>query len=222
MNQNKQCNKCIIMKDDSEFRKNRRVCKDCERESGREYRRSNDKAKIWATNNKDKMKELQSNWHQQNKERINEKFVDRYNNDIEFKIKKNTHRRLLDLINKNKTTKHYLGTEFSFIKEWLSFSFTPEMSWDNYGTFWHIDHVIPLNTFNIVNEEEQLIAFNWTNLMPYKKEDNLSKHDNIVPEQIKVHLSNLIKFHKLKNIEINDSIIKLFAKHLVAGTPLEL
>ena len=50
----------------------------------------------------------------------------------------------------------------------------------------------------------------------------MSKHDSIIPKQIKKHIENLKKFFKLKDLEIDQEYIKLFAKHLVAGTPLEL
>lgn len=218
----KKCVKCPNIKLLSEFRGNRNKCKECEKEEGRIYRHSNDKAKVWAENNKEKMKELQSNWYQNNKDRINNKFNDRYSNDPEFKIKKNTHRRLLALIDKDDSTKKYLGTDYSMVKKWLEFCFNNKMNWDNYGNYWQIDHVIPLNTFNLLDKEEHLIAFNWKNLMPLKKETNISKHDKIVPKQIKKHIKNLENFHLLNNMEIDKEYNKLFAKHLVAGTPLEL
>jgi hypothetical protein len=216
------CVQCLISKVRNDFRDNRSKCRECEKADGRAYRKSNNKAKIWAENNKEQMQQLQSDWHQKNKPRINEKFVEKYNNDPEFKIKKNTHRRLLALIDKDDSTKKYIGIDFGFVKEWLEFCFTNEMNWENYGSHWHIDHVIPLNTFDLLIKENQLIAFNWKNLMPYKKEDNLSKHDKIIPEQIKKHTNNLKKFFKSKNLDLDKEYMKLFAKHLVAGTPLEL
>ena len=216
------CVQCVISKNLNEFRGNRSKCKECEKADGRAYRKSNNKAKIWVEENKERMQELQSQWHQNNKSKINKKYVEKWNNDPAFKIKKNTQRRLLALIEKDDSTKKYLGTEYGFVKEWLEFCFTKEMNWENYGKFWHIDHVIPLNTFDLLLKNNQLIAFNWKNLMPYKKEDNMSKHDKIIPEQIKKHIKNLKKFFKLKDLEIDQEYIKLFAKHLVAGTPLEL
>ena len=132
------------------------------------------------------------------------------------------HSGLLALIQKDDSTKVYLGTSYGFVKEWLEFCFTTEMNWENYGKYWHVDHVIPLNTFDLLDKSNQLIAFNWKNLMPYKKEDNMSKHDSIIPKQIKMHIKNLKKFFKLKNLDEDKDYIKLFAKHLVAGTPLEL
>jgi hypothetical protein len=222
MDPKKECKYCGITKESCDFRKNRLKCKDCEREHGRNYRQSNDKAKIWVENNKVRMQELQSNWHQSNKDKINAKYNKRYQEEPEFKIKKNTHRRLLALINKDDSTKTYLGTEYAFVKEWLQYCFTENMTWENHGEYWHIDHVIPLNAFNLSNKSEQLIAFNWKNLMPYEKTANIEKHDKIIPTQIKVHYMNLKKFHKLNKLKIDPFFKELYAKYLVAGTPLEL
>lgn len=218
----KKCIQCSNNKQLTEFRGNRSKCKECEKADGREYRRSNDKAKIWAENNKERMKELQSEWHQQNKPKINEKFNAKYSNDPEFKIKKNTHRRLLSLIQKDDSTKVYLGTEYGLVKEWLEFCFNKKINWNNHGDYWHIDHVIPLNIFDLTDKNNHLIAFNWKNLMPLEKEINMSKHDSLIPKQIKKHVKNLIKFHSEKNMKLDEDYMKLFAKHLVAGTPLEL
>jgi hypothetical protein len=49
------------------------------------------------------------------------------------------------------------------------------MSWDNYGSEWHLDHVKPLSSFDLSDKDQQLEAVNYTNLQPLWKEDNLSK-----------------------------------------------
>ena len=48
------------------------------------------------------------------------------------------------------------------------------MSWGNYGK-WHVDHIRPCASFNLVNEEEQKKCFHYTNLQPLWAKDNLSK-----------------------------------------------
>ena len=56
--------------------------------------------------------------------------------------------------------------------------FQPGMSWDNYPE-WHIDHIVPLASFDLTDEGQQKQAFHYTNLQPLWAEDNLKKRDKI-------------------------------------------
>jgi hypothetical protein len=50
------------------------------------------------------------------------------------------------------------------------------MSWENYGLKgWHIDHIKPLEKFNLLDLEQLKRACHYTNLQPLWAEDNLSK-----------------------------------------------
>jgi hypothetical protein len=46
-------------------------------------------------------------------------------------------------LKKTKKTTTYLGCTGKFLHDWLTYQFTDEMTTDNYGTYWHIDHVKP-------------------------------------------------------------------------------
>ena len=119
---------------------------------------------------------------------------------------------------KNKHTHEYLGCTPTEYLKWILDN-TNNFTLENYGPVWHIDHVIPLSKFNVENEQECLIAFNWRNTMPLLAKENLAKNNKILKPQIEQHVEKLIKYHKENTIELPQIYIDLFAKHLAAGNP---
>ena len=67
-----------------------------------------------------------------------------------------------------------LGCTIEELKLYLESQFEDNMSWDNHGE-WHIDHIKPLASFDLTNEEELKKACNYTNLQPLWAKDNLKK-----------------------------------------------
>lgn len=63
------------------------------------------------------------------------------------------------------------------LREHLEKQFTPEMSWNNYGSYWEVDHIIPQNTFNISSAEDRDFQICWSlaNLRPLSISDNRSR-----------------------------------------------
>lgn len=55
----------------------------------------------------------------------------------------------------------------------LEAEFDENMSWDNYGTYWQLDHIKPLSWFNL--ETEFLDAWALSNLQPLESSKNASK-----------------------------------------------
>src|SRR5947209_20446004 len=65
---------------------------------------------------------------------------------VNIKIKRNLSRRIRRaLMNNQKSarTVQLLGCSIDQLKVFLASQFTPEMHWENYGTYWHVDHHIP-------------------------------------------------------------------------------
>jgi len=58
--------------------------------------------------------------------------------------------------------------------------FTKEMNWENYGSVWHVDHVIPLSLFDLTDKEHRAIAGHYTNLQPLTVKDNIKKSIKII------------------------------------------
>jgi hypothetical protein len=174
------CKYCHL--DNQEFRHNRLKCKSCEKLDGRKYYYDNtEKRKQWALDNKNRMKFLQSRWYQSNKSSIRTKQHYRYNHDTEYRLRKNLSRLLSLNITKKYSTLKYLDSTIPFIRKWFEENFTDtEMNWDNYGSYWEIDHVLPISLFDLANDNHVLVCFNWRNLIPYPKHLNLKKSNNIV------------------------------------------
>jgi hypothetical protein len=138
------------------------------------------------------------------------------------KFKRYVRTRIYNCLKHHKDKSHieYLGCSTKEYLEWIT-TYNSEYTLDNYGSIWHIDHVIPISTFNINDLEDQLLAFNWRNTMPLSAKENLQKGNTILKEQIRTHNEKLKLYHAKKNIEMPEKYEELFARHLVAGNPLE-
>jgi hypothetical protein len=192
------------------FRGNRKKCLDCERKYGRDYRASNTKSKEWRENNKEQMKKLQSDWYKKNKEKINKKFADNYHNpNSDFKTIKNYRTALSHIVNGKQKTNKWIGCDGKFLKDWLSFCFDSEMTFENYGNYWTIDHVIPLDKRDEYSFE---ILAQWFNIQPIIKSNNHIKNKYIDKKQIKLHIEILEKYGKtipnIYNKNLQDCLLR--------------
>lgn len=75
--------------------------------------------------------------------------------------------------------RHYLGADIGEIRDWIESNWQPGMTWDNYGDYWVVDHIVPLRMFDLTKEEDLKICWHYKNLMPLLKEDNLKKEGNV-------------------------------------------
>lgn len=79
------------------------------------------------------------------------------------------------LASKKTQTIEYLGCPFDQYKTYLESLFTPEMSWENWGSIWEIDHIIPVSSFDLTQEENIYKAFNHQNTQPLFKTTEIAE-----------------------------------------------
>lgn len=184
------------------FRK-RSVCRVCDNKRNREYRlvpenkkKESKRKKLYnalpaqvekrAQNylkNKENKKIYNKFYREINREKLNkyknQYIKEKYNTDINFKLIRNLRGRT------NKAVRHNykvgsavtdLSCSIDEFKKYIESLFKDGMSWENYGKRgWHLDHIIPLSSFNLENREEFLKATHYTNYQPLWWFDNISK-----------------------------------------------
>jgi hypothetical protein len=207
----KKCNECHTIKPNGCFRKNRRKCIDCEQEYGRSYGKTTDTRKKWVENNRDRMSELQHRAYEQNKDQIREKERRKYNDDPHARQIKQYRVYLQRIVRGQEKTCDSLSTTREVFIKWLSYQFSEEMSMDNYGISWELDHVIPLDTLKTKQigatkfDGNMGFVYAWYNIRPVIQYENAKKNKYIPSKDvIEFHLDILLSF-----VEFYKSIFKI-------------
>lgn len=100
---------------------------------------------------------------------------------IQFKLSQNLRGRLRKALHGNYKTGSAvsdLGCSIDKFKLWLEMHWQDGMSWENYGD-WNIDHIKPLDSFNLSDRNELLKAVHFTNLQPLWAKDNFRKSNKM-------------------------------------------
>lgn len=186
------CEYCGVLTDPSTISQSTTLCrcKDCKRPHFLDVRKIiyEKSYKDYYNANREKMVAKSRRWNQNNKERYyahKKAYRERHKNDLDFRIKENLGTRLRNLVRKdgNKFI-DFLNCDLEYFKDWLQFNMTDEMSWENYGSYWHIDHATPCSAFNVENLEEVKQCWHWSNLVPLQASKNASKINKIDEEYI--------------------------------------
>lgn len=162
-----------------------------------EWRANNpDYNKNYYISNIEKIKQTQKKWKSKNKSKIienrnihkesrNERQRKKYNSNVEYKIKKIFHRRFHHFLKSNVSSRmeYYIGCTLEELRLHIESLWLDGMSWENHSiTGWHIDHIIPVNSFDYSNEklEESLKkCWHYSNLQPLWSKDNIAKSDSL-------------------------------------------
>ena len=145
------------------------------------------KNKEWRDKNPEKISINKKEYYLKNKAKIIEqkrlRDIERRKTDHMFRMKKNLRRRLSSALEskglrKSSRTQRLIGCSVLELKSHLESMFKPGMTWENYG-IWHVDHIIPLSSFDLRDEAQLLKACHYTNLQPLWAEENLRKSDDL-------------------------------------------
>tara|TARA_R110000796_G_C14349223_1_gene411357 strand:+ start:75 stop:635 length:561 start_codon:yes stop_codon:yes gene_type:complete len=79
------------------------------------------------------------------------------------------------VIKKENSIFKYLGISADEFRQYLESQFDDNMSWDNYGSYWEIDHIKEIENFDLSKTEHILECWNYKNLRPLSVEKNRTR-----------------------------------------------
>jgi hypothetical protein len=144
----------------------------------------------WRENKKEQLKEYQKKWREENRDKLRKTKRDyernRKSSDPLYKLISNFRTAIYQVLKESNVEKnrHYFDilqyTPEELIIH-LESQFKDSMSWDNYGE-WHVDHKLPITSFNIVEmgDKEFMKCWAMENLQPMWGEENIRKSNKIL------------------------------------------
>lgn len=149
---------------------------DKKRANARKYRESNS----------DKLRDYFKNYRESYKPIRNAREKERIATDPLYALKKRLRNNILVYVKqagrkKTCSTTEILGCSFDEFRSYFESKFTKGMTWDLFcssGSI-HIDHIIPVNAFDLSIIEEVKKCFHYTNLQPLWRIDNLKKSSKL-------------------------------------------
>ena len=169
------------------------------------YNENRDRVKQYYLDNRDRRKEYQLKNRNQIKTRMNEYIKNRIKADVNFRIIRNTRRRIHHALNgksKSSSTRDILGMDIDLYRNWIKFQMTPEMKWSNI----EIDHVKAICMFDVSDDDQLKEAFSWKNTQPLLKHDHHQKGTKYTFLDYQNQFIKANQFIKLNEEGFNDNI----------------
>ena len=145
----------------------------------KEYREQN-KEKIQAMNRKycEEHKEQKKEYQRDNKEKVKEYNKKKYKEDRNHKLLCLLRSRMRHALHGKSKSAHSLELLGCTVEEWkkhIESTFQKGMTWLNYGTYWHIDHIKQCVRFDLSDPVQQKECFNYKNTRALTAVDNLKR-----------------------------------------------
>lgn len=114
--------------------------------------------------------------------RVCRRIADREKRDIGYKLMRRLRRRLWLFVKRGQraeSMEKLVGCDRDGLVKHLERHFKPGMTLENYGSVWHIDHIVPCTAFSLELSEDQRRCFKLRNLRPAFARENISKSDRM-------------------------------------------
>lgn len=143
-------------------------------EERREYER-----KLYHKNREKRLLEMRE-YKRKNREKLNSYFKTKNATDKSFNLATRLRVKLNGVFYgkyKDYTTLKHFGCTVKQLLNHIESQFKPGMSWDNRShKGWHIDHIIPICSFDLTDESQCKRCWHYTNFRPVWAHENHSKN----------------------------------------------
>lgn len=204
--QQKTCSKCGQAKDINEYYSNKRSadgynysCKQCEKERQSVYNRTEtgkNKARArnrkWESLNRDRLVECRKVSESKrskttHRREYNKNYRALRRKDPLFRLRNNISRQISFMLREKNGSKRgesilqHLGYTIDELKNHLESQFDQNMNWNNYGSYWNIDHIYPqsLLPFSSMDDENFIKCWALSNLRPLEAKENIRKSNKV-------------------------------------------
>ena len=166
--------------------KTKEEVREYQREYYKKYRAKNRKrlieyTKQWKIKNKKRYKVYQRKYNKKYQKLL-------HKTSIKYRINNSFHSIICKSLNGKKAGRRWeklVGYTFEDLTQHLERQFNDKMSWDNYGSYWVIDHIKPRSLFKYMTNHDSEFKKCWAldNLQPLEKRANLKKGNKVLQRE---------------------------------------
>jgi len=139
-------------------------------------------AQRYCEKNRGKIRIRQRNYYKAHKKQIREKIAGDYTIRLHQAVSRAIRNHLKAGIKNKCKWETLIGYSVEDLKKHLEQQFDEKMTWENYGSYWQIDHIIPRRVFNFGKPEDIDFKRCWAlnNLRPLEKNKNQHKQGKLL------------------------------------------
>jgi hypothetical protein len=133
---------------------------------------------VYYEKNKNELLMKRKEYVKSHRKEINDRRTIKLATNLNFKLACSLRSRLIHAINGNfkaGSAVRDLGCSIDFLKQYIESKFYSNMTWDNWGDVWELDHIKRLAEFDLTDVIQFKEAVHYTNLQPLTIEDHYKK-----------------------------------------------
>lgn len=134
--------------------------------------------RLYRIKNRAKLLAKEKLWKKQNPEKVKASYMKYFKNNPEARVSLNLRIRLNKILGektpRDLTVFKLVGCSYPTLRRHIESQFTPNMTWDNHGKLWHVDHIIPISLY-----ENKIDGNHYSNLRPMLASLNISRGNRL-------------------------------------------